>query len=272
LDAAWGKTGLRMALQSKIFLDLSMGATRLGGVVSKMKGEPKAELELLPGDATRVLLHVRSARTLPLFQETQGVAAYTVPLSGFASPGFIQGEVGGDVDRRLMERILFSVGARVWEEDSRSQWTESALAIGRPIWETVALLRCWEARVGLKADFGHDFALQVDGRLSEAKNRSGDGRLVTGWPRHQGVATFSRKTAKDYMGLTIKGVSSREADSSIFETLAPYWTLSLEARRALGNHWTVWAKGDNLNGQKYELLPGYPEPRFLVRAGLEVVF
>jgi hypothetical protein len=147
LDAAWGKTGLRMALQSKIFLDLSMGATRLGGVVSKMKGEPKAELELLPGDATRVLLHVRSARTLPLFQETQGVAAYTVPTIGFfASPGFIRGRGG----RRCgpsgwWNASSLSVGSpRLGRGSSirngpNRRWPSAARS-GKPL----ALLRCWE--------------------------------------------------------------------------------------------------------------------------------
>jgi hypothetical protein len=50
------------------------------------------------------------------------------------------------------------------------------------------------------------------------------------------VATLSRKTAKDYVGLTVKGVSSKREADSIDNTrpLAPYWTVGLEARSRLG--------------------------------------
>jgi hypothetical protein len=249
-----------------------MGGTRLRGVDLPVKAEPKIELEILPNDATRIRLHARSARTLPLFQETQGVATYTLPLSGFAAPGFIRKEVGADVEHRLSERFSASAGARLWDEESHAQWTETTLLLNRPKWETVSLIRCWEGRFGLKADLGKEWACQADARLSQAQNRSLDGKCVTGWPRHQATATLFRKTAKDYVGLTARGVASREANSLGGNTLPPYWTLSLEARRALGDHWTVWANGENLTGQRYEILPGYPEPRFLIRAGLEVIF
>jgi len=271
-DAAWGRAGLRLALLSKVSLDLSMGAVRLGGVDLPVKGEPKVELEILPDEATLLRLHGRSARELQLFQETQGSAAYTLPLSGFSTPGFIRKEGGVDVERRITEGLSASAGGRVWDEESHPQWTETDTILHRPIWESVGLLRCWEGRIGLKADLEHDLALQLDGRLSQAQNRSLDGKCATGWPRHQGTATLYRKTSKDYVGLTAKAAASREADSLGGVTLAPYWTLSLEARRALNDLLTVWADGENLTGQRYELVPGYPEPRFLVRAGIELIF
>ena len=271
-DAAWGRAGLRLALLSKVSMELSMGATRLGGLDLPVKGEPKIELEILPDEATLIRLHGRAARTLPLFQETQGAAAYTLPLLGFSTPGFIKKEGGADVERRLTEHLTVSLGARAWDEDNRAQWSETTFLLNRPEWESIPLIRCWEGKMGLKADLGNEFGFLLDGRLSKAENRSGDGQTVTGWPSQQGSATLSRKTQKDYIGLTAKGVSSREADAWGGAVLPAYWTLSMEARRALSSRWTVWANADNLNGQRYEIIPGYPEPRFFLRAGLEVIF
>jgi hypothetical protein len=271
-DAAWGKFGLRLEPLRKASLDLSLGATRLGGLDLPVKGEPQIELEILPGEATRLRLHAKAQRTIPLFEETQGVAAYTIPVSGFSVPGFIRKEGGADLDRRLTDRVFVSIGGRAWDEDSHAQWTESDLMLNRPVWESLSLIRCWESRAGLKVDFGSHVGLQVDGRLSEAKNQSGDGRDVTGWPRQVGTAVLFRKTPKDYVGLSVKGAASREVDSVAGATLPPYWTLSLEAHRNLSRVLTIWAKGDNLTGQRYELIPGYPEPRFFARAGIELVF
>jgi len=272
LDAAWTRAGARFQVGTRAGLEVSFGATRLGGVSAKTKGEPSLELEFLPDAATRVLLHGRAARLLPFFQTTQGIAPATVPSSGLPSPVFIRREAGLDLERRLDTRWTVSLGAKGWEEEGRSQWTEGGTILHRPLWTTMGRLRCWEIRSGLRAGLGGVYGFALEGRLSGAEDLSSIPRVATAWPRAQAQARLYRKTPKDTLTFTVRGVGRREANEGGGTTLSPYWTLGAEARRRLTDRLTVWVLGENLNGQSYEQLPGYGEPRFLARVGLEVIF
>lgn len=270
--AEWARAGLRLEPHPKAALELSMGATRFEQVALKTKGEPQALLEILPDDSTLVRLHAKAERNLPVYRDTVIPVAYTLPLAGLTAPSFIRKEGGIDVDRRLTRRLTFSAGGRAWAEEGHSQWSSEPIEPTRPVWSSLPLLHCWEAKAGLRADLGRSFGLTAEGKWSEAHSADGTGLLATAWARRQGTAVLFRKTAKDTIALTARAVGAREACATGGTLLPPYWTLSIEARRALGRVLTVWAKGDNLTGQRYEILPGYPEPRFFGRAGIELIF
>jgi hypothetical protein len=223
LDAAWTRAGARVQVGTRAGLEVSFGATRLGGVGAKTKGEPSLELEFLPDAATRVLLHGRAARLLPFFQTTQGIAPATVPSSGLPSPVFIRREAGLDLERRLDTRWTVSLGAKGWEEGGRSQWTEGGTILHRPLWTTMGRLRCWEIRSGLRAGLGGVYGFALEGRLSGAEDLSPIPRVATAWPRAQAQARLYRKTPKDTLTLTVRewGGARRTREGG---DLVPYWT------------------------------------------------
>jgi hypothetical protein len=85
------------------------------------------------------------------------------------------------------------------------------------------------------------------------------------------AASIARRWKGAEVKLTAQGDSKRNGGMIDPSPLAPYALLGLEATKNLGSKAMLWLLGENLTGSRYELRPGYPEPRFKARAGLEIV-
>ena len=271
-DDSWAKIGTRLRPSNKLGLTASWGFTRFAKLDLPDRGEPSVELEFLPLEATRVRIHWKSARSLPSFRDLEGEAFTTLPVNGLPVPGWIRDEIGGDLTHRWGDRLTATLGGRAWWEENRSQWEESSLLENRQVLESLGLVRLWEGTAGLEWTPLPSLVARADLRYGEAQDRSGTDLRVTGWARQQAQFSVGHSRPGASTRLFVMASGRREGDSSNPVPLSPYWTLGLETRRDLGGHVTLWGRADNLTGQRYEIRPGYPEPRFLARVGLEVVF
>ncbi len=271
-DVAWGRLGVRFQPTRRLSLETAFGAKNISGRDLSGRGEPSAVLDFTLSENSRLKFHWRRELTLPTFQGIRGEAAHTSVQGGLPVPGFVKDDIGGEWSRRMADRVTVVLGGRGWREENLSQWNEPALDAHLQQLEVVGSIRAWEARMGLDVDLPKRGYARADYLLSEGEDKTGAGKKLTLWPRHTGVLALGRDFSKGKAQCTFQAAARREGASSREASLPPYGILGFEFQRVMSKTLTIWARGENLTGTKYELRPGYPEPRFHARAGLEWVF
>jgi outer membrane cobalamin receptor len=99
-----------------------------------------------------------------------------------------------------------------------------------------------------------------------------DGKFLTNLPAHRGIISVYRGDDQFEARLSLQGFSDRQAYDTTSVTLPAYLTAGIDATYHLSKTFSLWLNGDNLLGQSYQVQPGYLEPQFHVRSGIEVIF
>ncbi len=123
----------------------------------------------------------------------------------------------------------------------------------------------------LQWGFAKDWQATLAYQWTEGLDRVGS-RGLTGLPTHKGTLSFYRGDEKLEARLELSAASESLKFEDLPGDLPAYFTLGLDATYHLTKTVSLWFNGDNLLGRDYEIQPGYLEPKFHVRAGVEVIF
>lgn len=95
---------------------------------------------------------------------------------------------------------------------------------------------------------------------------------ITALPQNRGVLSLYRGNDTWESRLEFVMVSSVNAFAKAGGTLPGYNTLNLSATYHLNKSFSLWLQGENLLGEVYQIQPGYSEPQYHIRGGIELIF
>jgi hypothetical protein len=219
-------------------------------------------------------LYFQTDRYVDSFHNTFMPAEHISPLSGFPLPTEVSGEWGGRFTQKISEKIIVSISASSAQIRNYHQWTDLNPLTPSNIqtYSTLAAVQMNRAGANIQWSFMKDWQAAATYQWTQGSNNSGDGLNLTSLPTHRGILSLYRGDESLETRLELQAFSDRQAYDSASSTLPAAMTLGLDATYHISKTFSLWLNGDNLLGQAIEIQPGYLEPRFHVRAGLEVIF
>lgn len=213
-------------------------------------------------------------RNLDSFQRVYGSQEHMAPSDGLPGPTEEVDQWGGRYSQKISEDILFSISASTGRIKGYNQWSDlqSATPDYVQVLSSLGQVQLTRAGANLQWNFQRDWQIAAAYQKNWAENQSGDGRSITGLPDQKGVLSLYRGDEKLETRLELAYVGARNAFEDAPGTLSDYFTLGLDATYHLEKYLSLWLDGDNLTGQAYQVQPGYLEPQFHVRAGVELIF
>ena len=216
----------------------------------------------------------RTDRYVDSFHDTFMNNEHIAPSAGFPSATEITGEWGGRLTQKLSEEITASLSASTAQILHYHQWTDLSAAAPDEIqsYSTLGKVQITKAGANVQWNFMKDWQAAAAYQWTQGVNDSGDGLNLTGLAAHKGILSLYRGDEKLETRLEGQILSDRQAFETASVTLPAYWTLGLDATYHISKTLSLWLNGDNLLGQNIQLEPGYLEPRFHIRGGVEIIF
>ncbi|HVZ80918.1 MAG TPA: hypothetical protein VHE12_08980 [bacterium] len=213
-------------------------------------------------------------RTLGWFQDVFVSQERTAPATGLPSPTEDSDQWGGRYSQKVSEDILFSLSGSTGRVQGYHQWTDLQGASPTYVqdYSTLGQVQLTRAGASLQWNFQRDWQVAAVYQRNWAENQSGDGRSITGLPDQKAILSLYRGDDKLETRLELAYVGAMGAFEDAPGTLDGHLTLGLAATYHLERSLSLWLDGDNLTGQDFQLQPGYWEPRFHLRAGIETIF
>jgi hypothetical protein len=282
--AAGGYDWAWLALQSYLKHGESLGLTvKLQGQVGDglelpAKLFPDFDLMWRAFQTSQFDLYWRTDRYVESFHDTFMDTEHVSPEAGFPSPTEITGEWGGRFTQKINEKIVASVSGSVAQIDNYHQWSDidysynSTTPLYIQDYSTLPSVQMIKAAANLQWSFNKNWQASATYEWTRGTNDSGNGLNLTGLPTNRGVLSLYRGDDNLETRLALLGATDRQAFENSSVLLPAYVTVHLDAAYHLTKTFTLWLNGDNLLGQAYQVQPGYLEPQFHVRAGIEVIF
>lgn len=219
-------------------------------------------------------LYWRTDRYVDSFHNTYMNNEHVAPETGFPLATEVTGEWGGRFTQKISEKIITSLSASVARIQNDHQWTDISPSAPVQIqaYSTLGEVEITKAGANVQWNFMKDWQAAATYQWTQGMNRSGDGLNVTGLAAHRGILSIYRGDDQLETRLELQAMSDRQAFDSLPGSLPAYWTLGLDATYHLSKTFSLWLNGDNLLGENYQIQPGYLEPRFHIRGGIEVIF
>jgi hypothetical protein len=272
----WGCVEAQTTIQWTGSLNLTAGlqAQAGSGFYLPLAFYPDLDLTWRLFGNSQIDLFYKNSRVLDGFQNVFSSQERSSPATGLPSPTENQDQWGGRYSQKISEDILFSVSASSGHVRGYHQWTDLKSSIPTYIqdYSTLGLVQLTKAGANLQWNFQKDWQIALAYQHHWAENQSGDGRFITGLPDQKGVLSLYRGDEKFETRLELQYVGVRGAFEDLPGSLSDYFTLGLEATYHLERSISLWLDGDNLTGQAFQIQPGYWEPQFHVRAGVELIF
>ncbi len=272
----WGWAGFQADFKGGETLDLlaKLQAQGGGGLDLPFNLYPVVDLMWRVFESSKLDLYWKTDRFVDGLRNNFLETEHVSPFGGFPSPTEITGEWGGRLTQKLNERFIFSLSASTAQINGYHDWSD--LNSGSPdfiqAYSTLRQVQLHQAGLDLQWNFAKDYQAAAAYEWTEADNTGGDGKNLTNLPTSKGVLSLYRGNEKLETRLELGLASTRYTFETGNATLPAYAALNLDATY----HWTktfsLWLNGDNLTGTDFELQPGYPEPRFHLRGGLEIIF
>lgn len=225
-------------------------------------------------ESSQVNLYWQTDRFVDNFHTTFMETEHITPRGGFPSPTEIADEWGIRFTQKVSEKIVVSLSGSTASINDHHQWTDVTPAAPSFIEAYSSLAQVQMNKVGanIQWSFQKDWQLAASYQWTQGLNRSGDGRDLTHLPQHRGVLSLYRGDDKLETRLELAASSQRRAFDNAPGDLPAYYTLGLDAAYHITKTFSLWLNGDNLSGEEYQLQPGYLEPKFHVRGGVEIIF
>ncbi|HET9870356.1 MAG TPA: hypothetical protein VFR02_07670, partial [bacterium] len=235
---------------------------------------PSARLLLYLPESAQLEVGYLNSREVDDFQEDDQDRAHLSDAGGFVPPTEHQNEWSLKWTQKVSETAIFSVFGSDGEIIGYHQWSDQA-GPGPPSYlqglTTLGRVELRQAGANFQFDFDRDTALSVKYQWQQGLD-PGDGRGFTDLPEHQVRASLQTGEEVWDAQLGFTWASSRRAFEDRPGDLPAYWTLDLSGDYHLDRAFGLWAKVENPLGETYSLQPGYEEPRFYGRAGVEFSF
>lgn len=273
-DWGWVEAQTTIQWTGSLYLTADLQAQAGNGFDLPLALFPNLDLTWHVFGNSQIDLFLKNDRSLDDFQEVYSSQERSSPVSGLPSPTENQDQWGGRYSQKISEDILFSVSASSGHVRGYHQWTDLESSIPTYIqdYSTLALVELTKAGANLQWNFQKDWQIALAYQHNWAENQSGDGRFITGLPDQKGVISLYRGDDKFETRLELQYVGVQGAFEDQPGSLSDYFTLGLEATYHLERSLSLWLDGDNLTGQAFQIQPGYWEPQFHVRAGVELIF
>jgi hypothetical protein len=273
-DWAWMNLQGFLKQGENLNLTVQLQAQGGSGLDLPLRAYPAVNLMWRAFENSQVNLYWQTDRGVDSFNKTYMSQEHISAGNGFPSPTEVTSEWGGRVTQKLSEAVLLSLTGSTAQIQGYHQWTD--INATDPVfiqdYSTLDQVRLNKAAANLQWDFMKDWQAAATYQWTQGLNQSGDGRNLTGLPTSRGIFSLYRGDEKWEARLELQVASERQAYESLPGTLPAYATLGLDATYHLSKTFSLWMAGDNLLGQGYQLQPGYLEPEFHVRGGVEIIF
>jgi len=271
----WGWVALQAYVKNGESLGLTAKLQAQGGdgLDLPFKLFPSVDLMWRAFQSSQLDLYWQTDRYVDSFYKTFMDTEHISPEGGFPSPTEVTNEFGGRFTQKITERIIASVSGSVAQISNYHEWTDinALMPVNIQDYATLSNVQILKIGANIQWSFMKNWQAAAAYEWKQGTNNAGDG-LITGLPTNRGVVSLYRGDDKLETRLSVQGASETQAYQSLPGTLPAYITLNLDATY----HWTkelsLWLAGDNLLGQGYYLQPGYLEPQYHIRGGLEVIF
>ncbi len=271
----WGWVNLDGTFKAGENLNLAaqLQAQAGSGLELPLKVYPSLNLMWRVFGNSQLNLYWLSSRAVDSFNKIYMSQEHISPVDGFPSPTEITSEWGGRFTQKLTEAVFLSLSGSTAQIQGYHQWTDINAAIPEFIqdYSTLGQVQLNKAAANLQWNFMKDWQAAATYQWTQGLNPLGNGNL-TGLPTDRGVLSLYRGDDKWEARLELQVASDRQAYQSLPGTLPAYATVGLNATYHLSKTFSLWMAGDNLLGHAYELEPGYLEPEYHVRAGVEIIF
>ncbi len=272
----WEWVGAQLVLKSGENLSLTAKLQAQGGNGLNLpwKVYPIADLMWRVFESSQLDVYWKNDRYVETFHNAFMDTEHISPEAGFPSPTELTNEIGGRFTQKLYERVLLSLSASTAQVGNYHQWTDIDPSNPEFIqyYSTVNQIQLKKAAANLQWGFARDWQIAGTYEWTQVDNIGGDGKSLTNLPTNKGILSLYRGDEVLETRLELQMVSSRNAYETGTAVLPAYNVLNLDATY----HWTktfsLWLNGDNLLGQAFELQPGYLEPQYHIRGGVEIIF
>ncbi len=272
----WGWAGFQADFKAGETLDLvaKLQAQGGGGLDLPLNLYPVADLNWRVFESSKLDLYWKRDRYIDGMSNNFLGTEHISLWGGFPSPTEITDEWGGRLTQKLNERFILSLAASTALINGYHEWSD--LKPGNPdyiqTYSTLNQVRIQRAGLDIQWNFAKDYQAAAAFQWTGSENTGGDGKNLTNLPAGKGVLSIYRGNEKLEARMELELASSRNAYDTGSAILPAYAALNLDA----AYHWTktfsLWLKGDNLTGTDYELQPGYSEPQYHLRGGVEIIF
>ncbi len=271
----WGWLGSQAYLKSgeNLSLTLKLQAQAGDGLNLPLQFYPEADFMWRVFGNTQLNLYWKSDRYVESFNKTFMGEEHVSPVEGFPSPTEVTGEWGGRFTHKLTEAVLLSLSASTAQVQGYHQWTD--INQDNPTfiqdYSTLTQVQLNKAAANLQWNFQKNWQAAATYEWTQGLNQEGTQNL-TNLPVDQGVLSLYRGDETWEARLEVKMATQRQAYASLPGTLPAYMTMGLDATYHLSKTFSLWVNADNLWGEAYEIQPGYLEPEYHIRGGVEVIF
>jgi len=254
-------------------LTLKLQAQGGSGLNLPLQLYPEADFLWRVFGNTQLNLYWKSDRYVESFHNTFGDMEHVSPDAGYPSPTEINYEWGGRFTQKLTEAVLLSLSASTAQIQGYHQWTDinAVSPVYIQDYSTLTQVELNKAAGNLQWNFQKDWQVAATYQWTQGINQGGAENL-TNLPVNRGVLSLYHGDDTLETRLELQAASERQAFASLPGTLPAYATLGLDATYHFSKTFSLWFNGDNLWGQAFQVQPGYLEPEFHVRAGIEVIF
>ncbi len=270
----WGWVSL--GTEFDIMENLTLGGAVEGqaGNISNLSSNlfPSANLTWRPLTNTQVMAAWRTARKMTAFNDVYLDTEHVILLSVNPIVTETTSEFEGKITQRVTETLVLTGFASTAQLVNYHQWTDINPLTPAFIYKysSIPLAQMTHLGAGAQWNFMRDWKLSGDYLWTQATNNSG--LNFTQLPINQGTVSLNYNNDELEAKLGVLIADSRQGSDTTVVTLPAYATLNLGAAYHFTKTFSLWLTGDNLLGQSFQIQPGYLEPQYHVRGGVEIIF
>lgn len=124
----------------------------------------------------------------------------------------------------------------------------------------------WGFELEASYPIDHYFSVTANGSYLHMKNK------VVAAPEAAGFAGVNYRQGKWFATMGLQYINNLYTSVGTTETTESFWLLNAAVNYQLLKDVSLWARGENLLAQKYEINRGYPMPRATFMAGISLNF
>jgi hypothetical protein len=273
-NLTWASAQTRFNLSENFDLTAFVESQSGNGPNMDSKAFPAVSFRWRLLDDTQITAYWKTARAPDGFYDTFMDREHVSALSELPGTTENTGEWGGCLTEKFDENKFLNLRASTAQFKNYYQWTDinplspDYIEVYTPV-PSVEIDRIsadfqWKLDELWKTDWAYQW--------TQGTNNSGNNLNLTFLPQHQGIVSITRSDDQWNATLSLVAASDRQALDAASLDLPAYATLNVSAAYHVSRGFSLWMKGDNLLGTGYTLEPGYLEPQFYLRGGIEVVF
>jgi outer membrane cobalamin receptor len=223
---------------------------------------------------TQLTAYWKTGRTQESFYDTFMNREHISPSFGLPTATENTGEWGAMLTQKLNEAMVLNVTASTASYQNYQQWTDinSADPSFIETYSPVPLVQLNRVNADFEWRLDQVWKTNFSYQWTQGINNSGNNLNLTFLPQNQGSLSITHADDQWETTLALVMVSDRQGLASATLDLPAYATLNLSAAYHITRGFSLWLNGDNLLGASYDLEPGYLEPQYHLRGGIEIIF